>query len=115
MEQIAGGKLFHHVVDSDLVATAILKEVNKRKLLGFFDFLPICRLRPKQRKPFDKDQTKHAFPIMDKIECKVHLNAVMEFVFYGALVCRDMATVVALARSTGRNCVTLVSPYLSMQ
>ena len=107
MEQIAGGKLFHHVVDSDLVATAILKEVNKRKLPGVFDFLPICRLRPKQRKPFDKDQTKHAFPIMDKIECKVHLNAVMEFVFDGALVCRDMATVVALARSTGRNCVTL--------
>ena len=107
MEQIAGGKLFHHVVDSDLVATAILKEVNKRKLPGVFDFLPICRLRPKQRKPFDKDQTNHAFPIMDKIECKVHLNAVMEFVFDGALVCRDMATVVALARSTGRNCVTL--------
>ena len=84
-----------------------MKEVNKRKLPGVFDFLPICRLRPKQRKPFDKDQTKHAFPIMDKIECKVHLSAVMEFVFNGALVCRDMATVVALARSTGRNCVAL--------
>ena len=107
MEQIAGGKLFHHVVDSDLVATAILKEVNKRKLPGVFDFLPICRLRPKQRKPFDKDQTNHAFPIMDKIECNVQQNTVMEFVFDGALVCRDMATVVALARSTGRNCVTL--------
>ena len=61
-----------------------MKEVNKRKLPGVFDFLPICRLRPKQRKPFDKDQTKHAFPIMDKIECKVHLKSVMEFVFDGA-------------------------------
>ena len=32
VEQSAGGKLFHHVVESDKVAAGILKEVNRIKL-----------------------------------------------------------------------------------
>merc|ERR1719234_2554158 len=107
VEQTAGGKLFHHVVDSDLVATGILREVNRRKLPGVFTFLPLNRIKPKQRPPFDRAQTKNAFPIMDKIECEEQLNVVMEFVFNGALICRDMSTVVQMARSTGRDCITL--------
>ena len=107
VEQAAGGKLFHHVVESDKVATGILKEVNRRKLPGVFTFLPLNRIRPKQRPAFDRDQTKNAFPIMDKIECKEEHNEVMEFVFEGALVCRDMKTVVQMAKVTGRDCITL--------
>ena len=107
VEQSAGGKLFHHVVESDKVATGILKEVNRRKLPGVFTFLPLNRIRPKQRPAFDRDQTKNAFPIMDKIECKDEHNEVMEFVFEGALVCRDMKTVVQMAKVTGRDCITL--------
>ena len=107
VEQTAGGKLFHHVVESDLVATGILREVNRRKLPGVFTFLPLNRIKPKQRPPFDRAQTKNAFPIMDKIECQEQLNVLMEFVFNGALICRDMSTVVQMARSTGRDCITL--------
>merc|ERR1719234_1857376 len=107
VEQTAGGKLFHHVVESDLVATGILREVNRRKLPGVFTFLPLNRIKPKQRPPIDRAQTKNAFPIMDKIECGEQLNVVMEFVFNGALICRDMSTVVQMARSTGRDCITL--------
>ena len=107
VEQIAGGKLFHHVVESDKVASGIIKEVNRRKLPGVFTFLPLNRIRPKQRPAFDRDQTKNAFPIMDKIECKEELNEAMQFVFEGALVCRDMKTVVQMAKVTGRDCITL--------
>ena len=110
VEQIAGGKLFHHVVESDKVASGILKEVNRRKLPGVFTFLPLNRIRPKQRPAFDQtkiDQNKNVFPIMDKIECKEELNEVMQFVFEGALVCRDMKTVVQMAKVTGRDCITL--------
>ena len=32
VDQSAGGKLFHHVVESDKVAAGILKEVNRIKL-----------------------------------------------------------------------------------
>ena len=107
VEQAAGGKLFHHIVESDKVATGILKELKWRKLPGHFTFLPLNRIKPKQRTTFDRNQTKNAFPIMDKIECQEQLNVIMEFVFNGVLVCRDMATVVQMARSTGRDCVTL--------
>merc|ERR1719370_2703985 len=107
VEQAVGGKLFHHIVESDLVATGILKELNTRKLPGVFTFLPLNRIRSKQRTSFDRDQTKNAFPIMDKIRYQEQLNVIMEFVFNGVLVCRDMATVVQMARSTGRDCVTL--------
>ena len=61
VEQSAGGKLFHHVVESDKVAAGILKEANRRKLPGVFTFLPLNRIRPKQRPAFD--QTRNAFPI----------------------------------------------------
>ena len=50
VEQSAGGKLFHHVVESDKVAAGILKEVNRIKLPGGFT-LPnkIDSFRPMQR------------------------------------------------------------------
>ena len=49
VEQSAGGKLFHHVVESDKVAAGILKEVNRIKLAGVFT-LPnkIDSFRPMQ-------------------------------------------------------------------
>ena len=106
-QSTGGGKLFHHVVDSDLAATEILKEINRRKLPGDFNFLPLNRIRSKQRKPFDREQTRDAFPILDKIEYQESFDLVMDFVFNGTLVCRDMSTAVQMARSTGRDCITI--------
>lgn len=40
----AGNRLFHHVVDTDKIGTQILKEMNRQKLPGEVNFMPLNRL-----------------------------------------------------------------------
>lgn len=40
----AGNRLFHHVVDTDRIGTQILKEMNRQKLPGEVNFMPLNRL-----------------------------------------------------------------------
>ena len=47
VEVTAGNKLFHHIVESDRIGTAILKEMNKQKLPGEVTFMPLNRLTVK--------------------------------------------------------------------
>lgn len=44
VEVIAGNRLLYHIVDSDQVATKILNEINRMKLNGEVNFLPMNRL-----------------------------------------------------------------------
>lgn len=44
VEVTAGNRLFHHVIESDMVGTQILKEMNRQKLPGEVTFMPLNRL-----------------------------------------------------------------------
>lgn len=47
VEVTAGNRLFHHIVESDVVGTKILKEMNKQNLPGEVTFMPLNRLQVK--------------------------------------------------------------------
>lgn len=44
LQVTAGNRLFHHVVDTDRIGTQILKEMNRQKLPGEVNFMPLNRL-----------------------------------------------------------------------
>ena len=105
VEQAVGLKVFHHVVSSDQVATRILKELNRRKLPGVFNFLPLNRLREKDWSAVpQQDQT---FRLLDHLDFEDDLSELMNFVFGSILVCRNLEVAVLVSHQTKMDCVTL--------
>ena len=104
IDETAGNKLFNHIVNSDKTATAFIKELNKKKLPGVFNFIPMNRISPSS---YQYPAAKNAFPLKSKLQYSTEMDHVMQFMFGKYLVCRDFPTVVEMARSTGLDCVTL--------
>ena len=106
IDETVGSKLFYHVVESDKVATIIIKEAGKRKLPGVFNFIPLNKISPKQH-VFPKDGTGKSFLIKEKLEFNEECEKAIQWVFGMVLVCKDMNTVVDLVRKSNLDCVTL--------
>ena len=96
--------MFHHIVDSDKTATIFLKELNRKKLTGVFNFIPINRIsRYEHRYP----KVDTAFSLKSKLDYTTELEPVIQHTFGKILVCNDLTNAANLARSTGLTCVTL--------
>ena len=108
VEQAVGMKLFHHVVSSDEVATKILKELNKKNLAGVFNFIPLNRIRVKDKRDLgDAMLNPNVMRLVDKVEYEEGSEDVMNFVFGGVLVCRNLEVGVMVSRQSQMLCVTL--------
>ncbi|KAH3790706.1 hypothetical protein DPMN_168913 [Dreissena polymorpha] len=64
VEVTAGGRLFHHVVDSDRTGTAILQEMNRKGLPGEVTFMPLNRL---DNRDTIYPETNDAIPMISKL------------------------------------------------
>ena len=106
VDETAGMKLFNHVVENDKIATELLAELNRRKLPGTFNFMPLNRIRSRQFDYSMVDQ-QDAFPIMEKLQYDDDFEGIISFVFGKTLVCRNMDTVVKLAKTSNLDCITL--------
>eukprot|EP00092_Neocalanus_flemingeri_P039072 GFUD01042533.1.p1 GENE.GFUD01042533.1~~GFUD01042533.1.p1 ORF type:complete len:863 (+),score=306.67 GFUD01042533.1:271-2589(+) len=106
VDETAGMKLFNHVVETDKIATELLAELNKQKLPGVFNFMPLNRIRARQY-DYSMVDSKDAFPIKEKLEYDDDLGGIMSFVFGKTLVCRSMDIAVRLARTSSLDCITL--------
>ena len=104
IDEIGGNRLFHHIVDTDQVATTLIREINMRKLPGTFSFMPLNRIQPKSQHKFS--ETPDAFLLLPKLKYPAKVKVIMTYLFGRVLVCRNMTTVVRLARETGFDCVT---------
>jgi len=106
VDETAGTKLFFHVVEDDQVATALMAKLNETKLPGIFNLLPLNRIRSKTY-DYSMLDGKDAFPILDKLQYEMDFSNIMNFVFGKTVVCRNMDTVVKLAKSSNLDCITL--------
>ena len=105
IEQAVGIKVFHHVVSSDKVATKILKELNRRKLPGVFNFFPMNRIRPRDWSAVS--QQENTFRLLEKLDFEDNYSELMKFVFGSILICRNLEVAVSVSRHTKMDCVTL--------
>ncbi|CAG0882056.1 unnamed protein product [Darwinula stevensoni] len=104
VEVTAGNRLFHHVVESDEVATHILKEMNRQKLSGEVTFMPFNRLI---RKEIRYPETKDAIPMVSKLQFDAKFDVAMKHIFGRTLICRNLEVATQLARSAQLDCITL--------
>jgi len=102
----AGIKLFSHVVDTDETATKILSVMNRLKMKGTCNFLPLNRIVG-QDFDFSKVQRNDTFPILEKLKFSPEYLNLMKFVFGKTLICRTMDVVVYVVRQHRLNGITL--------
>ncbi|CAH1102484.1 unnamed protein product [Psylliodes chrysocephalus] len=100
----AGSRLFNHIVENENIATAILKEMNKQKLPGEINFMPLNRMDvPTVKYPREKT----AVPMVSKLTYDSKYDKAMQFIFGRTLICANMDVASRLSRSSGLDCITL--------
>ncbi|XP_025837371.1 structural maintenance of chromosomes protein 3 [Agrilus planipennis] len=110
VEVTAGNRLFHHVIESDVVGTQILKEMNRQSLPGEVTFMPLNRLNARD---VDYPQDADAIPMVSKLRYDIKFDKAMRYLFGKTLICRNLDVATKLARTTGLDCVTLDGDQVS--
>lgn len=110
VEVTAGGRLFHHVVDSDRTGTAILQEMNRKGLPGEVTFMPLNRL---DNRDTIYPETNDAIPMISKLRYSDKYAAALKHVFSKTLICRSMEVATQIARTQNLDCITLDGDQVS--
>ena len=103
VETAAGNTLFHVVVDSDEVATQIIKHLNAIKG-GRVSFLPLNRLTPPEAE-FPK--RNDVVPMLSKIKYDERFQPAFKQIFGRVAICRDLEVASEVSRAGTLNCITL--------
>lgn len=110
VEVTAGGRLFHHVVDSDRTGTAILQEMNRQHLPGEVTFMPLNRL---DNRDTIYPETNDAIPMISKLRYEDKYSPALKHVFSKTLICRSMEVATQIARTQNLDCITLDGDQVS--
>ncbi|KAL8007377.1 putative structural maintenance of chromosomes protein [Plasmopara halstedii] len=103
-DEAAGGALFHVVVDTDETAARIMRELEKKNL-GRLTFLPLNRLKLKDK--FDYPRNDDVVALVEKLEYPAEVHKGVMAAFGKKLLCRDLDTCVRYAEQTNMDCLTL--------
>ena len=95
VEVVAGGSLFHIVVETDDVATKILKVLNEERG-GRVTFMPLNRLNPKD---VDYPDSDLAVPVLSRLEFEEKFRPAMKQVFGKSILSPTLADASRFARS----------------
>lgn len=106
----AGNRLFHHVVETDRIGTLILKEMNRQKLPGEVNFMPLNRLSVRN---IDYPNDSDAIPMVSKLHYEPKYDKAMRYLFGKTLICRNLEVATKLSRNSGLDCVTLDGDQVS--
>nr|CAH7749494.1 unnamed protein product [Callosobruchus chinensis] len=104
VEVTGGNGLFYHIVDTDVAATTILKEMYRQSLPGEVNFFSLNRLDVREQ---EYPQHADAVPIITQLRYEQKCDKAMQFVFGKTMICRDMAVASKLAKTARLDCVTL--------
>ncbi|XP_066277071.1 structural maintenance of chromosomes protein 3-like isoform X1 [Branchiostoma lanceolatum] len=110
VEVTAGSRLFYHIVDNADIATEILKEMNKRKMPGECNFMPLNRLDVRGT---NYPETPDALPMINQLRFDQKLNKAFQHVFGKTLICRSMEVATQFARTQNLDCITLEGDQVS--
>ncbi|XP_066150753.1 structural maintenance of chromosomes protein 3-like [Euwallacea fornicatus] len=110
VELTAFSKLFYHIVKDHTIATSILREMNKQKLPGEVNFMPLNKLVV-----YTQEYPNHpkAKPLISVLHYNFTYDKAIRFLFGKSLLCENFDTAIQLAAKTGLNCVTLEGDRVS--
>lgn len=110
VEITAGNRLFYHVVESDKVGTLILKEMNRQKLPGEVNFIPLNTITSKN---YTYPTTSDAIPMVSKLNYDPKFEPVMKHIFGKTMICRDLEVGTKLSKMSNLDCVTMDGDQVS--
>jgi len=99
-----GNALFNVVVDSDKVASDILRLMNARRLPGRVTFLPLNKLKPKQHK---YPESTEVLPLVKTLTYDEKFKPAVDTVFGRTLVCRNLSVASSYSKQEGWDGITL--------
>ncbi|KAK7416416.1 Structural maintenance of chromosomes protein 3 [Neonectria punicea] len=102
VEQIAGGSLFHYVVDNADTAT-YLADTLFRQRGGRITFMPLAQLRPRK---INLPRSNDAVPLLSKISFDSRFEKAFQQVFGKVVVCPNLTVAGQYARSHGVDGIT---------
>eukprot|EP00045_Choanoeca_perplexa_P012565 m.137533 g.137533 ORF g.137533 m.137533 type:complete len:1205 (-) comp16056_c0_seq1:67-3681(-) len=103
-ETAAGNALFNVVVDTDVVASKLLAEMNRQKLPGRVTFLPLNKLKPKQH---SYPKSADTLPLVERVQCEEHIKPAVQHVFARTIVCKDLEVAAKFAGEGQLDCLTM--------
>ncbi|KAI9097065.1 putative chromosome segregation protein SudA [Phlyctochytrium arcticum] len=104
VEVVAGGSLFHVVVDNEETATRIVEHLNRERC-GRLTLMPLNRLKP--HIPEYPTDTRAATVMVQKLQFDPKYKPAFDQVFGKAIICPSLKVASEFARSHGLNAVTL--------
>ena len=111
VDVVAGNRMFYHVVDTDAVATEIVRRMNGHRLPGSVNFFPLNRV---MRKQVDYPLLNCAVPMIANLLIHEGMEPVLENVFARTLICNHVSDAFQLAQEHKFDCVTLEGDLVSV-
>eukprot|EP01059_Diplonema_ambulator_P003298 TRINITY_DN12977_c0_g1_i2.p1 TRINITY_DN12977_c0_g1~~TRINITY_DN12977_c0_g1_i2.p1 ORF type:complete len:751 (+),score=316.83 TRINITY_DN12977_c0_g1_i2:92-2344(+) len=99
---MAGTSLFHIVVETNDVASKILKVLNERKLPGRPSFYPLNRMNAK---PKDLPTTEDCFPLFSRLKFDPKFRPVIADLYGRVLVCTNLQSASGHSKTHNCDCV----------
>lgn len=87
-EVIAQNRLFYHVVETDRIATKILKKFNELQLPGELNFYPLNRVNAPREKNFGK--RSNARPLLEVVDYDAKFDKVVQSITANVIVVRTL-------------------------
>ncbi|KAF1762028.1 hypothetical protein GCK72_010289 [Caenorhabditis remanei] len=87
-EVIAQNRLFYHVVETDRIATKILKKFNELQLPGELNFYPLNRVNAPREKNFGK--RPNARPLLEVVDYDAKFDKVVQSITANVIVVRAL-------------------------
>ncbi|CAG9858670.1 unnamed protein product [Phyllotreta striolata] len=109
VDVVSKTKLFYHVVESNQIATSILKKFNEMKLPGTPYFMPLNKLKVEEITYKKVGPNK---PLLDCLNFNPKFRKVMLYMYNKILLCSDNDTASKTARTSRMNCVTFDGGYI---
>ncbi|CAF3556883.1 unnamed protein product [Rotaria sp. Silwood1] len=104
VEVIAGNRLNYHIVDSDIIATRLVKEFNSARQRGEIHFLPLNVLDIQNN---NLPKISGASPLIDQLQWIPKAEKAVRHVFNRIMLCEDFNSATRTARQYDVDCVTL--------
>jgi structural maintenance of chromosome 3 (chondroitin sulfate proteoglycan 6) len=104
VETAVGGRLFYHVVDSDVIVMRLLKLFNQNKMPGDVNYFPLNVLKLEN---VTYPETQDAISLISKIKYDDKVKKAIHSVFDRVLLCRNAEIATQLAKQTKMDCVLL--------
>nr|CCA17167.1 structural maintenance of chromosomes protein 3 put [Albugo laibachii Nc14] len=104
VDEAAGGSLFHVVVDTDDIATKLMREL-ERKNLGRITFLPLNCLKVDEHIQYP--ESDDCIPLITKLKFSSDIRKAVLTAFGKKLLCKDLDICVRYAEVSNMDCLTL--------